>query len=88
MIRLFRFLKPYRFPLALVFVLVFFQSLANLYLPNLMANIVDYGIIKRDNGYILRTGGLMLAITVVGMACAVVAIFFSSRIAVGFGGIF
>src|SRR5579863_9307782 len=48
MIRLFRFLKPYRWSLVVVFVLVFAQSIANLYLPNLMADIVDNGIVKGD----------------------------------------
>jgi ATP-binding cassette subfamily B protein len=85
MIRLFRFLKPSSLPLALVFVLVFGQSFANLYLPNLMADIVDKGIFGHDTGFILRTGGVMLLITIGGMACAIAASFFSARIAVGFG---
>ena len=88
MIRLFRFLKPSRLPLALVFVLVFGQSFANLYLPNLMADIVDKGIVGHDQGYILRVGGVMLLITIGGMACAISASFFSARIAVGFGRLY
>jgi len=43
--------------------MAFLQSLANLYLPTLMADIVDKGIVTGDNDYILRTGGLMLLIT-------------------------
>ncbi len=85
MIRLFRFLKPYRVPIAFVFVLVFLQSLANLYLPTLMADIVDTGIVKGDTGYILRIGGLMLIVTIIGTICAIVASFYSAKIAVGFG---
>ena len=85
MIRLFRFLKPYRVPIALVFVLVFLQSLANLYLPTLMADIVDTGIVKGDTGYILRIGGFMLIVTIIGTICAIVASFYSAKIAVGFG---
>lgn len=87
MIKLFRFLKPYRISLVLVFILVFLQSFANLYLPALMADIVDVGVVKGDIGYILRVGGFMLVVTIVGMICAVVASFFSSRTAVGFGRI-
>ncbi len=89
MITLFRFLirylQPSRMPVALVFVLVFFQSLANLYLPYLMANIVDTGIVKGDTIYILRVGGLMVLVTIVGTICAIVASFFSARVAIGFG---
>jgi len=85
MIRLFRFLKPYRLAVALVFVLVFLQSLANLYLPSLMADIVDTGIVKGDTAYILHVGGIMLLVTLGGTICAIVASFFSSRVATGFG---
>src|SRR5579859_759440 len=87
MIKLFRFLKPYRLSIALVFLLIFLQSLANLYLPTQMADIVDHGILKSDTGYILRVGGLMLLVTIGGTLCAIAASFFSSRTATGFGRI-
>ncbi|HLI88711.1 MAG TPA: ABC transporter ATP-binding protein [Ktedonobacteraceae bacterium] len=87
MIKLFRFLKPYRLSLLIVFVLTFAQSLANLYLPTLMADIVDNGIVKGDIPYIYEVGGIMLLVTIVGAACAVAASFFSARIAIGFGKI-
>lgn len=83
--RLFRFIRPYRASVILVFVLVFLQSMANLYLPTLMADIVDTGIVKGDTPYILRVGGLMLLVTIAGTICAVIASYFSAKIAVGFG---
>src|SRR6266566_1274002 len=87
MIKLLRFMKPYRALLVLVVVLAFAQAMANLYLPTLFANIVDNGIIKGDTGYIWRTGGIMLLITLGGTIAAVVGIFFSSQVATGFGKI-
>jgi len=87
MIKLLRFLKPYRAVLVLVVVLAFAQAIANLYLPTLFANIVDNGIIKGDTGYIWRTGGIMLLITLGGTIAAVVGIFYSSQVATGFGKI-
>ncbi len=87
MIKLLRFMKPYRPILVLVVVLAFLQAMANLYLPTLFANIVDNGIIKGDTGYIWRTGGIMLLITLAGTIAAVVGIFFSSQVATGFGKI-
>jgi len=87
MIRLFRFLKPYRWSVAIVFVLVFLQSMANLYLPTLMADIVDSGIVKGDTGYIMRIGGIMLLVTVGGTLCSIAASFFSARSAIRFGRI-
>src|SRR5215469_15444566 len=87
MIKLLRFLKPYRAILVLVVVLAFAQAMANLYLPTLTADIVDNGIVKSDTGYIWRTGGIMLLVTMGGVLAAVVGIFFSSQVATGFGKI-
>src|SRR6266550_1826115 len=87
MIKLLRFMKPYRPILVFVVVLAFLQAMANLYLPTLFANIVDNGIIKGDTGYIWRTGSIMLLITLGGTIAAVVGIFYSSQVATGFGKI-
>ncbi len=87
MIRLFRFLKPYRLYIGIVLIFAALQSLANLYLPTLNADIIDNGIYKNDTGYILRVGGLMLLITIGGALCAIGTAFFASRTAVGFGRI-
>lgn len=87
MIKLLRFMRPYRWALALVFGLAFLQSLANLYLPTLMADIVDNGIVKADTAYILRLGGVMLVIAIAATACAVAGTFFSAHISIGFGRI-
>jgi len=85
MIRLFRQLGPFRIPIIFVFVLVFLQCLANLYLPTLMADIVNNGIVKDNITYILQVGGIMLLVTFVGAICAIAASFYSARIAIGFG---
>lgn len=85
MIKLLRFLKPYRLAVTCTIVLVFLQSLANLFLPTLMADIVDHGIVRGDTPYILRIGGVMLLVAVAGTACAVGASYFASQSALGFG---
>ncbi|HJT58951.1 MAG TPA: ABC transporter ATP-binding protein [Ktedonobacteraceae bacterium] len=87
MIKLLRFMKPYRPILVLVVILAFGQAIANLYLPTLMADIIDYGIIKNDIGYIWRTGGIMALVAIGGAIAAVIGIYFSSRVATGFGKI-
>jgi ATP-binding cassette subfamily B multidrug efflux pump len=87
MIKLLRFMKPYRPLLLLVTALAFVQALANLYLPTLMANIVDIGILNKDTNYIWRTGGEMFVIALGGTLAAVIGIFFSSQVASGFGKI-
>ncbi len=87
MIKLLRFMKPYRLTLVLVLALAFVQSLANLYLPTLMADIVDNGVVKGDTAYIWRVGGLMLLVTIGGTCAAIIGSFFAARVATGFGKI-
>lgn len=87
MFKLFRYLKQYSVYIVFVILLLFIQALSDLYLPTLMANIVDYGIVNKDISYILRVGGFMLLIAGGGTLCAIIANFLSSKSAVGFGQI-
>lgn len=87
MIRLMRFLKPYRFFVLIVLIMVFIQSLSQLYLPTLMADIVDIGIVNGDIPYILRVGGIMLLVAALSVVCSIAASFFSAKSAIGFSKI-
>ena len=53
MIRLYRFLRPFRAAIAAILVLVLLQALSNLYLPTLTADIVDKGIVMTGGGALL-----------------------------------
>jgi len=79
------YLRPYRRALAVVLVLVTIQALANLYLPNLNADIINNGVLTGNTGYIIRTGGFMLLVTLLVCLCAVVSVYFGSRTAMAFG---
>jgi ATP-binding cassette, subfamily B, multidrug efflux pump len=80
-----RYLPPYRNALIAVVVLQFFGTLAALYLPTLNADIIDNGVAKADTTYILQIGAVMLAITVVQVACTIGAVWFGARSSMGFG---
>ncbi|HLU64031.1 MAG TPA: ABC transporter ATP-binding protein [Protaetiibacter sp.] len=82
---LIRHLKPY-WPL-LVGVVVFqlIQSIASLYLPALNADIIDDGVAKGDTEFILRTGALMLLITLGQIAAAILAVYFGAKAAMALG---
>jgi ATP-binding cassette subfamily B protein len=80
-----RYLPPYRNALIAVVVLQFFGTLAALYLPTLNADIIDNGVAKADTAYIMRIGGVMLAITIVQVACTIGAVWFGARSSMGFG---
>lgn len=85
MLKLSKRLKPYALPIAIVCALMLLQSLSQLYLPNLMSDIVDQGIARGDTAYIWRTGGLMLLVALAGALCTVLANYLSSRNSMGFG---
>jgi ATP-binding cassette subfamily B protein len=79
------YLRPYARQVTLVIGLLTVQAIANLYLPNLNADIINDGVVKGDIGYIVRTGGLMLLVTLLLALCSVVATFFGARTAMAFG---
>jgi ATP-binding cassette, subfamily B, multidrug efflux pump len=87
MLKLFRLLRPYKGSIAVILVLALAQSLANLYLPRLMADIVDKGIVRNDTGVIWRTGGVMLLMAIAGTLAAVAGGYVAARVATGFGRI-
>lgn len=85
MIKLSRFLKPYTFMIILVLGSIFLQTLGDLYLPTLMGDIINKGVMQGDTGEILRIGALMLLVTAGGVICAVISSYLSARISTGFG---
>ncbi|WP_019914916.1 ABC transporter ATP-binding protein [Paenibacillus sp. HW567] len=85
MIKLLKQLKPFRLAVAAVLILVFLQSMGDLYLPTLMSDIVDKGIVQGDRSYIWRIGGFMLLVAAGGALCSIIASYLSARIAAGFG---
>jgi ATP-binding cassette subfamily B multidrug efflux pump len=80
-----QYVRPYRWPLAAVAVLQMISTLASLYLPTVNAAIIDDGVAKGDTGTIVELGGVMLAVTGLQVVCAVGAVYFGSRAAMGFG---
>ena len=87
MLKLYRFLKPFSAMVAGVLVFVFLQTLGDLYLPTLMADIINEGVMQGDTDKIMQIGGLMLLIAGGGAICAIYASFLSSKAATGLGTI-
>ncbi len=78
-------LRPYRGAVIAVVLLQVVQTLATLYLPSLNARIIDDGVAQGDTDEILRLGGIMLAVSLVQVAAAIVAVYYGARAAMGFG---
>jgi ATP-binding cassette, subfamily B, multidrug efflux pump len=86
MIRLLRErLRPYWGRIAVVLVLLLVQAIASLYLPTLNADIINNGVVTGDTAYIIRVGGLMLGVTLVFVIASIVAVYWGSKVAMGFG---
>ncbi|APU14136.1 MULTISPECIES: ABC transporter ATP-binding protein [Actinoalloteichus] len=78
-------LRPHRRSVALVILFQFGQMLAMLWLPALNADIIDNGVIRGDTAYILRSGAVMLGVTLLQIACAAAGVFFAARTAMAVG---
>jgi ATP-binding cassette subfamily B protein len=79
------YLRPYHRQIFILVVLLVAQTLGNLYLPNLNADIINNGVVEGNLHYILATGEVMLIFTLLIGACAVVAVYWASRVAMGAG---
>lgn len=85
MLKLLKHLRPFTLTIIFALALLFFHSLSELFLPTLMAEIVDEGVVKGNTSLILQLGGLMLLVAAIGTLANVFASFFSARAATGFG---
>jgi ATP-binding cassette subfamily B protein len=86
LLRIFRqHLAPYRRWLGLIVVLQFAATVAMLLLPSLNADVIDNGVARGDTDYILRTGAIMLAISLGQVVCTVIAVAASARVSMAFG---
>ncbi len=85
MTKLMRFLKPYWGQIVIVVVLLVGQTIANLYLPDINARIINEGVVNGDIGFILRQGGFMLLVSVLVLLLMIGATYFSSKTAMSLG---
>ena len=86
---LWRLLRPYLSPrsgpIVLIVVMLVAQSLGNLYLPNLNADLINRGIVEGNLGYIWATGAEMLAVTLAISAVAIIGVYWASRVSMSVG---
>lgn len=78
------YLKGYKKETVLAPLFKMLEASFELFVPLVMAAIVDVGIAGSDGGYIIRMGLVMVALGVIGLVCSIVAQFFAAKAAVGF----
>ena len=79
------YLRPYRRNVVIVLVLLLIQSITNLYLPTLNADLINNGVAKGDITYIWKIGAIMLAASALIMGASVLLAYLSSRVSMAFG---
>lgn len=81
-----KFIKPYIGEIVLLMFLFAIRSLATLFMPYVMSDIVEIGIRNRDLDYVIKQGVIIFALAVAAFVCALVtnrvSSNFSSKIAV------
>jgi len=85
MMKILKNLVVYKWMVLAILGLVFIQSMADLFLPTLMADIIDKGVVVGDIPYIWKIGGIMLIVTGLSAISAIVASYYSSKAAMGLG---
>ena len=85
MIKLMKFLSPYKRRVALMLFLLFAQVIGTLYIPTLTAEIVNKGIATGNLANVWKTGGFMLAVAIITAIVSVLGTYSSSYIATSMG---
>ena len=81
---LLKYLKEYRRESILAPLFKMLEATFELFIPLVVKQIIDVGIGRGDSGYILRMGGLLVLLGVVGLAASLTAQYFAAKAAVGF----
>lgn len=81
---LFIYLKDYKKETILAPLFKMLEATFELFVPLVMAAIVDIGIGGNDKGYILKMSGVLVALGLIGLVCSITAQYFSAKAACGF----
>ena len=79
-----RYLDGYRRETVIAPLFKMLEALFDLFVPLVMADIIDHGIAAGDTRYILLRCGLLVLLGSVGLLCSVTAQYFSAKAAVGY----
>lgn len=85
MLKFARFLKQFKKEVLIGPVFKLTEAVFELIVPLVMAQIIDVGIANGDRGYVLRMGGVMVLLGLVGLGCALICQYCAARASQGFG---
>ena len=82
--RFFEFIKPYRVIAILAPLLKLLEATLELFVPLIMAMIIDKGISLNDTRFILIMGAVLVGIAILGLCVSITSQYFSAKTATGF----
>lgn len=85
MFKLARFLANYKKECVVGPLFKFLEACFELFVPLVMAGIIDVGIKNGDTAYIYKMGALMVGLGLLGLVCSLTAQFFAAKASMGFG---
>jgi ATP-binding cassette, subfamily B, multidrug efflux pump len=80
-----KYIKKYWKSFSLAVLFLTFEAISDLLMPTIMAKIIDVGVAGRDLNYVLKMGGLMLLITLLGAIAASTRSILASIVSQNFG---
>ena len=87
MLKVYKFLKPFTAMVIAAVLFVALQSMGDLYLPTLMSDIINDGVMQGDTNKIFKIGGVMLLVAGAGVICSIIASLLSAKVSAGLGTI-
>ena len=78
------YLKGYEKETVLAPLFKMLEALFELFVPLVMAAVIDVGIGGHDRGYVIRMCLVLIALGVIGLACSITAQYFAAKAATGF----
>ena len=85
MYKITNYLKEYKKESIIAPIFKMLEASFELFVPLVMAAIIDTGIKHADNAYILRMGAVLVLLGVIGLTCSITAQYFAAKASVGFG---
>ena len=81
------YLKGYEKETVLAPLFKMLEALFELFVPLVMAAVIDVGIGGHDRGYVIRMCLVLIALGVIGLACSITAQYFAAKAATGFSAV-
>ncbi len=85
MLKFAKYLKQFKLQVLVGPVFKLTEAIFELIVPLVMAQIIDVGIANGDRGYVIRMGGVMVLLGLVGLCCALICQYCAAKASQGFG---